>query len=84
MQVCSFSPVGGLLVSETLPFDVPTCLMPALNPADEAAADRPPWNSAVASSLTEAERLLDQSERQGYCERMLVVYRPKLFLVRWR
>ena len=71
-------------MSETLSFDVPTCIMPALNLAAAAAPDRPLWNSVVASSLTEAERLLDQSERQGYRERALVVCTPKLFLVRWR
>lgn len=69
-------------MSETRSFDVPTCIMPALGFADGAA--HPRWHSVVASSLTEAERLLDQSERQGYRERALVVCTAKLFLVRWR
>ena len=71
-------------MTETLPFEVPTCVMPALGDRDGAVVDHHHWHSVVAASLTEAERLLDQSERSGYRERALVVCTPGLFVVRWR
>jgi phosphoserine phosphatase len=66
-------------MSETLLFNLPTVLIPALSDTDLQR-----WRSTTVKSLTEAEDLLDTVESDGHRQRELIVSGSSAFVVRWR
>jgi len=73
-------------MSETLTFDVPTEVTPALSDSQTTAkaAASAVWQTATVSTLDEVERLLDRAEKDGHREHELTVLGPGMFVVRWR